>query len=310
MSDMQSSSKAHEQGGSAIGNALRWIVRFLIVVVIFFAVGVGIYYAFPLLYNQFVKPVQEHSVQISDLQAQQKMSSDEWSTRLDELQRQMDTLTLQQDNHKETLADLNARLTSAEGWKQANSQLASRMDALQEKLGAVEAQQTILENELAKTRRESSGQDTKLATLEKALQSQNEPLAAMQQQLTLLKVMELISRGRVSMLGNNYGLAQNDLQAARSLLVGLKTDARTFQKESVQSILDRLDMALGNVTSAPQLVDKDLEVAWQLLLSGLPASALQSVQPTAEMQEIAPLPPTPTPYEEATAVFSTPTPLP
>jgi cell division septation protein DedD len=86
----------------------------------------------------------------------------------------------------------------------------------------------------------------------------------------MLKVMELITRARVSIGQENIGLVRDDLQAAIDILVDLGPEVTAEQASYLDDISQRLSFAIENISESPDLVDEDLEVAWQMLLKGLP----------------------------------------
>jgi hypothetical protein len=71
-------------------------------------------------------------------------------------------------------------------------------------------------------------------------------------------------------------LAREDVKSARELLGTLQ--AETDDKSFDQAI-ERLDMALGNLPAFPVVAAGDLEIAWQILVSGEPP-ATSTPEPT------------------------------
>jgi chaperonin cofactor prefoldin len=247
---------------------------------VFFAIGVGLYYGAPIIYNQFVKPVEEHTVQIGDLQVQQKQSATESSERVGELQKQIDTLTSLRDKDKEKIAEVQADLKKAVGWQEADQQLATRQGKLEARLDDFESLQRSFQSTLAELKVASQEDSKRVDAVEKMVRGQEAPLSTMRQEVSLIKVMELVTRSRAAMVDRNYGVAQSDLQSARTLLSVLQAKAQTYQTASIQSMIERIDLALNNLANNPSLADKDLDVIWQLLIQGLPASA-DEVLPTS-----------------------------
>ncbi len=84
-------------------------------------------------------------------------------------------------------------------------------------------------------------------------------------------LIELLSRARLYLYGSNYGLAKIDVQAARDLLSTLQNDLPYDQNATLQDVLARLDLALVNLPTYPVIAADDVDIAWQLLVDGLPA---------------------------------------
>jgi hypothetical protein len=91
-----------------------------------------------------------------------------------------------------------------------------------------------------------------------------------------LKTMELLSRARLSLYQSNFGLARQDVQIARDLLATVQPDAPESLAEDLNAVVLRLDMTLSNLPDFPVAASDDLDIAWQILLAGLP-----EVTPTA-----------------------------
>jgi hypothetical protein len=106
--------------------------------------------------------------------------------------------------------------------------------------------------------------------LDGKLQIEGTPLENIRNELKMVKAMELLTRSRLLMVANNLGLAQQDLQSASELLNGLQASLPADQQGDLAEIIARLDKASSNLPVRPLLASDDLEIAWQLLLLGLP----------------------------------------
>jgi hypothetical protein len=72
------------------------------------------------------------------------------------------------------------------------------------------------------------------------------------------------------MYQSNFGLARQDVQIARDLLATIQPDARELLASELDAVILRLDMTLANLPDFPLIASDDLDIAWQILLSGLP----------------------------------------
>jgi hypothetical protein len=116
------------------------------------------------------------------------------------------------------------------------------------------------------------------------------PINALRRELQLVKVMELITRSRVSLDQGNIGLAEADIRMARDLLLPLQYRVFDFQREALLTIISRLDLALANFPADLDLVETDLEVAWDLLVAGLPVEPSEASEGAALEGELTPPP--------------------
>jgi hypothetical protein len=195
--------------------------------------SIALYLALPWLYERFIRPVERNTVQVGELQTQQEKTEQE-------------------------LADLQARLEALESDQDQNAESFSKLD---QRLSDIET--------------EINARTESLATLERLqseLEEQNQAVSAeLERQIDLLKAMELLSRARLSMYQSNFGLARQDVQIARDILVGIEPDAPGTLSQELSAVILRLDMTLSNLPDFPVAASDDLDIAWQILLSGKPA---------------------------------------
>ena len=250
--------------GPTVGQRIRrffeLVFRLVSWVIIFTIFGAALYYGLPLLYQRFVEPVQENTAQMVALQSQQKQTEQEML----ELQTRLETLETGQSENVGSLTELDGRLRELE----------TQIEARTESLAALENMQS-------------------------ELQVQSDATSAeLDRQINLLKSMELLSRARLFMYQSNFGLARQDVQIARDLLEEVQRDATDSLTEELDEVIRRLELTLSNLPNFPVAASDDLDIAWQILLSGLP--------PTPTTTSIAP-PSEVTPSTTAQATF-TPTP--
>ncbi|HEX6035354.1 MAG TPA: hypothetical protein VFY83_12995, partial [Anaerolineales bacterium] len=121
---------------------------------------------------------------------------------------------------------------------------------------------------------EISARTESLAALERLqseLEEQNQAVSAeLERQIGLLKAMELLSRARLSMYQSNFGLARQDVRIARDILAEIEPEAPGTLAEELGAVRLRLDMTLSNLPNFPVAASDDLDIAWQILLSGIP----------------------------------------
>jgi hypothetical protein len=109
--------------------------------------------------------------------------------------------------------------------------------------------------------------------MQSELQEQNEVVSTeMERQIDLLKSMELLSRARLFLYESNFGLARQDVQIARSLLAARQPDAPEELAAELDEVILRLDMTLSKLPNFPVAASDDLDIAWLILVSGLPES--------------------------------------
>ncbi|MFN8388449.1 MAG: helix-hairpin-helix domain-containing protein [Anaerolineales bacterium] len=121
-------------------------------------------------------------------------------------------------------------------------------------------------------------------TLETQLKESNEEtLVKLNQEVMMTRALDTLARARLYLAQSNFGLAKEDVQSARNLLAELQSQSGD---EAQAQAISRLDSALSNLPAFPVVASGDLEIAWQILMTG-------NVAPTAT--------PEPSPTISATA---------
>jgi cell division protein FtsL len=168
------------------------------------------------------------------------------------------------------------------------------IEALQTHLGETNSRIDGLETsvaELEKSTEAHSASLTKLDEIQAALEekiqmSQDETLLQLKREVMFTRALDMLGRARLYLAQSNFGLARNDVNTARELLAELNDPANA-------EAISRLDKALGNLPAFPVVAAGDLEIAWQILVSGeIPATAtplpiatpttIPTVEPTLE----------------------------
>ena len=162
--------------------------------------------------------------------------------RVNELENEIASLELQLTEIQRQFADANSQLIEAN----------ARIDGIEQ---SVQAHTTTLA-----TLTEMQ------ATLEAQLKEGNDKtLLALNHEIKMTRVLDFLARARLYLAQSNFGLAREDVQSARDLLEILQSE--TDDPILIQAV-ERLDMALGNLPGFPVIASGDLEIAWQILMTG------------------------------------------
>ncbi len=153
------------------------------------------------------------------------------------------------------------------------SQLEGEVQTLQLQLSEIQTQLNETNSRLDEIQQSIEAHTASLAKLEEmqsALEMQikqnaDQTLLALKDEILLTRVLDTLARARLYLAQSNFGLAREDVQSARDLLAELQANS---QDESHAQALTRLDMALGNLPAFPVIASGDLEIAWQILMTG------------------------------------------
>jgi hypothetical protein len=187
-----------------------------------------------------------------------------------------------------------------------------------------------LEDEIASLQMQLSAMDTRVGMMEKTIEvhttsikkledmqatleqetsaQSNSVRVELKREIMLTRSIETLSRARLYLSQSNFGLAKQDVQSTSDILTQLLNDAPAHQVDALNRIVMRLDLALGNLPAFPVIAADDVDIAWQLMMIGLPeseADVIATFAPTPEatptlVRTPMPVPMTPEPVLEAT----------
>ena len=246
--------------GERVRKVLLFLLRLVMVLLILAAIAVGLSYGLPLLYQRYIEPVRDNTAQLEQLKTQVA----EHQTAIAEFPVVIESIQTAQSRDAGTIATLEGKLQTIEGQIQEHTRALVDLEQMQ-----------------------------------KLAQEENQALnAELTHQISLMKSMELLSRARLFMYQSNFGLARQDVQTARDLLATVQPSAPADLADDLAAVIHRLDLTLSNLPAFPVAASDDLDIAWQILLAGLP-----EVQPPA-------LTPTPVPVEVTVTPTAVSTPEP
>jgi len=162
--------------------------------------------------------------------------------RVDELESEIVSLQDQLAQTNQQLSSLNNQLNDTN----------SRIDGIQQSIDAHTTSLATLEE--------------MQATLESQLEAENDKtLLALKNEITTTRILDTLARARLYLAQSNFGLAKEDVQSARDILEELRAET---QDEILAQAAERMDMALVNLPDFPVVASGDLEIAWQILMTG------------------------------------------
>ena len=295
--------------GSRLGRAARrtagCLLRLLIILIVVVGLGTAVYYAVvygvPILYRQYVYPVQQNALRLEDLEARQAQSDQQLAARLEPLQARLEALEIQGDTDRETFSTLQSGLdtveasltsvqaaqveaqaaiddllaaeaatgASSESIQAAQTEAEARLEEAQAALDDLTRQVAEIDEEVEGLAQAATQTDEKVEALEGELQAVTATVAGLQYEQHLLRALDLLTRAELHLAQGNAGLARSDVVVARALLSDLQTQLPAHYQDAMAAILTRLDLVLGNLPGATDLARGDLDVALQLLLRGL-----------------------------------------
>ena len=186
-------------------------------------------------------------------------------------------------------------------------EIETRMAALQTQLDEMNTRVDTIEQSIDAHTAAIEKLDEMQSTLENETVTQsNSVMIALKREIMFTRTIETLSRARLFLSQSNFGSAKTDVQSARDILAELLIDAPPYQLDALKQIIMRLDLALGNLPAFPVIAVDDVDIAWQLMIMGLPESEADVIA-TFTPEPTPTLTTTPTP-EPTLEVTPTPTP--
>ncbi len=240
--------------GRALASIGRFLFRLVLVLLIGALLGGLIFFGITSLYTRFILPQQALSERVNNLETRQASSRSGLETRVAEISGRVAYL---EGSYPEKLENLS----SLEGQAQ---RLQAASDARQKQMATLQAD---LESLKASTWHNA----TQVAGMEAERLGSDAPLAALQRDLQVLKALELLNRARLYMVESNFGLAVDDVRAARDVIARLQQDAPELQQKTLLDWTQRLERTIQDLPGSPVTAANNLEQTWALMAAGLPA---------------------------------------
>jgi len=241
-----------------MGRASVRSLRIILILAVITGIIAAIYFGIPYLYKKVIVPIENNTLRLSEVENKQSAENKQLSAQVSELKSRMADLETRQTENAQDKAEMQGQITALETAVNTHTETLAQLKTMQisiDKLSAASDQYQSL------------------------LVGENSALADLQRQVVINQAIELLSRARLYLSQSNFGLAKQDVQAAKNLLVDLQSSIPTQNIPALQSVISRLDLALINLPAYPVVAVDDVDIAWQLLINGLSAQPQDIVTP-------------------------------
>ena len=277
---------------SIFGRILRFLGCLILTIIVIAALGVGGYFGAPLLYRQYIQPVQEHALRLDELEARLEQNEQLVRERSEDLAERMSNLEVQLDSNEEARTVIESDIDALEERVAFLTEEMGQFEAMQTSMEEIKTEQEALRDDLTLTEGALEDMDTSISGMDADLdtmattvdelneqvsaygeivQGQDEKLLQMAIEIQMLKAMQLLTRARLFLVQGNITLARTDVLQAGELLSNLSSSVPEDQEETLIEIVSRLDDVLEIMARSPIAAADGLEAAWQLLVEGLPS---------------------------------------
>lgn len=268
---MSNETKPERNFWQRLGRAFVNLLRLTLILAVVAGLAAAAYYGAPYLYNKYIQPVNSNTARLTDLEEKESADISLLTEQVNDLKSRLSTLESRQTESAQAMAELQGQIAALETAVETHSETLQQLEAMQASLTALETQSAAHENLLV---------------------GNNSALVDLQRQVALSRAIELLSRSRLYLSQSNFGLAKQDVQVARALLASLQDTIPAEKSAALEDVITRLDLALGNLPAYPVIAVGDVDIAWQILVDGLPEPvATETLTPEIAATET----PTPTP---------------
>ena len=221
---------------------LQRLWRWLLALVIIGGLVFGVYLLWPSIDERFVQPISNNADNIL-------------------------TMTERIDALEARIAEVESRTAEIVEAEQTNTT----------SVAAVEGQLTRLEARL-------DAQQARLEGLEdtafRLADADAEAAAQTERELAVLRAMGLMSRARLSLYQANYGLAREDLVAARGVLADIGDRDGT-----ISEAMERVSTSIESLPDLPVPAAADVDIAWQMLLGNVAVESTTTTAPATSTSQ-------------------------
>lgn len=262
------------------------LLRLMVTIIAAVILGAVIYFStvglIPYLNNRVFQPIDDNQAMVQELQETQKALED-----------QILELSATLEFNQELLGEgISAYQSTLDDMQQNIQTLHQDVISVQEDFDYRGYTITVYPQMMATLSAKQIANSRNLTALATAQFNSS----SINQDLDLLRILELLSRANQFLLHSNFGQAEEALLTAKLGLMDLQENLPDFQREVISNILNLVDQVIADLPAKPALAAEKLELAWQLGINGLPRLDEEGFSGTT----------TPTPYIQISPT-STPT---
>ena len=250
-----------------LGMAFRKILRFLLILVVIVGIVAAFYFTAPYLYEKYILPIENNTTRLSEIEGNQEAGMDILEGQISDLQIRQIDLENRFTENSISIIELQGQVQVLKLDLQVHNQTLKQLDAIQ----------AILD-ELVVTSSEH----------EALLMEKDSTLVDLQQQILFSRSIELLTRSRLYLSQNNYGLVEQDVLAARDILSDIVAGMPPDETSNLQNIIARLDLALNILPSLPLIAADEIDIAWMLLVNILPDQLQEMSSSISPSETLAP----------------------
>lgn len=281
-----------DQLGRGLSGLFKFLVRLTFVLVLAVAIGAGLYYAIaygiPALDRAYLQPVRDNTAAITELQSQADQNATRSADQITALQDRITALEVQNDTNLNTIDALQTQLDAMSTLADEQAALLTQVGEIEDDLAALDTAFQSAETErgtaMTDLQELAAGNRDSIDDILSAMAADDFPMDQAYADLQLVKAMALLTRAQVFIFQDNFGLANTDIENARTLLIAVGSDP-ALEGLELEPVLNRLSLAMAGLPQTPDQASADLAAAWDLLVDGISVDSVDPAE-TSEPVEV------------------------
>jgi hypothetical protein len=237
------------------------LLRLILAIIVGMIIGGVIYYSaagwIPYIDQRIIQPIDQNQADLRDFDATQQT-----------LDSQVSDLQSQLNQSQLTITELELALQ-----QEMDQRLALQSTLDKNTILLAEQTQTIgsIDEKIQETNRTLSALAT--AQLDRTWLENN---------ITLIKVVEMLTYANQHLIHSNFGLAENELLLAKEQLLSIRDSSPSSDHAYLQSIVDLIESGILNLPDDYSLAIEKIQLARQIAFQGLPDPMAGTSTPTPE----------------------------
>ena len=226
-------STTSQRSGNVLQTIFRGLLRLILVLLVGSLLGAAVYLGFVYGYKRMiVQPANRNLAQIQQVETRQALAQERIGERLTQYNERLTGLESQQTFTGEDISGIQSSIQDLETALEEQSLILERVIELETAIEELETTTDELTQDIIENNEDTAILRITLTSSEvDGEQDDGDLLFILKRDVQALHAMELLNRARLYLIQSNLGLAEQDVEFARQVLLRLYADAPVYQQE-------------------------------------------------------------------------------
>ncbi len=243
-----------------VRGVVRFVVRLVLLLLIFGLVGLAVYFGLPWLHRTYVQPLFDLQVRVQQLEGRVERVESQTAAVLKEWQQALQDLQEAQVQLQRTMQEIQQELDSVD---ETNREHQRRIEDLEQRLEQLGQAQEKLQATL-------SALDVRLSDLEAQWDSQWPVWNRIRSEALATRLLAQVLRAQMFLAQDNYAAARGELALLIETVVQRLPAMPPEQAAEWNEVLRHLEEAQEKLPEQPVQAQDHLDAVWNLLLTMQP----------------------------------------